>query len=187
MGIGRGEAVAARRRDLWALVWDWAKTLLLCLAVALPLRMYVLESFTIDGSCMRPTLVTGQRVFVWKLSYLWSAPARGDIIVFRYPLDPSRDYVKRVIGLPGETVEIRNGVVYIDGRALDERAYPVTPDRRRYPHLPPRLIPEGHLFVLGDNRPESEDSRVWGLVPLENVKGRAVLLWWPVWQATWLG
>jgi signal peptidase I len=187
MTESRGETATAPASQLWPAVWDWVKTLLLCLVLALTLRVFVLESYTIDGSCMEPTTFTGQRVFVWKLSYLFSEPDRGDIIVFRYPLDPSRDYIKRVIALPGETVALRGGAVYINGEKLDESSYPITVDLRRYPDYAERLVPEGHCFVMGDNRPESEDSRVWGFVPLENVKGRAFLLWWPFWQAAWLG
>ena len=187
MNQSQGEVQAAPVSPLWSVIWDWTKTLILCLVIALSLRVFILESYTIEGSCMEPTTSTGQRVFVWKLSYLISEPKRGDIIVFRYPLDPSRDYIKRVIALSGETVAIRSGVVFINGVRLNESAYPVTPDLRRYPDYAERLVPEGHCFVLGDNRPESEDGRVWGFVPLKNVKGRALLLWWPFWQAAWLG
>ncbi len=182
-----GGTVAREEAGFWAVLWDWVKTVILCAALALPIRFFVLESFTIEGSCMEPTLFTSQRVFVFKLAYALSPPARGDIIVFRYPLDPSRDYIKRVIALPGERVAIRDGNVYINGRLLDESAYPVTPDRSRYPDYQERVVPEGTVFVLGDNRPESEDSRIWGFVPQENIKGRAFLLWWPLWRAKWLG
>ncbi len=170
-----------------AVVWDWTKTLVLCALIAFTLRALVLESYTIDGACMEPTLVTGQRVFVFKLSYRISQPQRGDIIVFRYPLDPSRDYIKRVIALPGETVAIRGGVVYVNGVPLDQSRWPVTFDSFRYPDYPERLVPPDSLFVLGDNRPESEDSRVWGFVPLKNVKGKAFLRYWPLWRPKWLG
>jgi len=185
--LGETGAEAGRRVAFWAAVWDWTKTLLLCALVALPLRFFVLESFTIDGSCMEPLLWTGQRVFVFKLAYAFNGPQRGDIIVFRFPLDPSRDYIKRVIGLPGDRVAIRGGVVYINGVRLDESGWPVTRDRHRYPEYPERVVPAGSYFVLGDNRPESEDSRVWGFVPEGNIRGRAFLLWWPPWQAKWFG
>lgn len=175
------------RAAFWAVFLDWAKTLALCALIALALKAFVLQSYTVDGACMQPTLYTGQRVFIFKLAYLFSQPQRGDIIVFRYPLDPSKDYVKRVIALPGETVAIRGGVVFVNGRRLDEGAWPVTRDRARYPDYPERVVPEGELFVLGDNRPESEDSRVWGFVPLANVRGKAFLLYWPPWRVKWLG
>jgi len=189
LGQSLGEAEAGPRRELsfWAVVWDWTKTFLLCALVALPLRFFVLGSYTIDGSCMEPLFHTGQRVFVCKLSYAFSEPSRGDVIIFRYPLDPSRDYIKRVIALPGERVALRGGIVYINGKRLDESVWPVTRDRHRYPDYPERAVPEGSYFVLGDNRPESEDSRVWGFVPEENIRGRAFLLWWPPWQAKWFG
>lgn len=175
------------RPGFLAVLWDWTKLVVLCTAIALVLRATVIESFNIDGSCMEPTLTTGERVMVFKLCYLFGDPERGDVIVFRYPPDPSRDYIKRVIALPGETVAIRNGVVYINGEVLDQSRWPVTPDTYRYPDYPERLVPEGYYFVLGDNRPMSEDSRVWGFVPRSHVKGRAVLLYWPLWRIKWLG
>ena len=182
-----GEMVTESRPSLWAVVWDWTKTLVICALVALFLRAAVVESYTIDGACMEPTLATGQRVFVFKPLYRFTTPHRGDIIVFRYPLDPSRDYIKRVIALPGETVAITNGVVFINGEPLDQSGWPVTIDEYRYSEYPERQVPDGQLFVLGDNRPQSEDSRVWGFVPLENVKGKAFLRYWPIWRPAWLG
>jgi signal peptidase I len=183
-----GETAPESRPSFWAIVWDWTKTLVLCAVIALTLRAFVMESYTIDGACMEPLLETGQRVFIFKIPRLLDRdPARGDIIVFRYPLDTSRDYIKRVIALPGETVAIRRGQVYINGQELDQSAWPVTVDLHRYPDYPEREVPEGHYFVLGDNRPESEDSRVWGFVPEDNVKGKAFLLYWPIWRLAWLG
>lgn len=182
-----GTAVDRRHSAFWPTVWDWLKTFLLCAVIALPIRFFVIGTYTIDGACMQPILYTGQQVFVFRLSYAVSPPERGDIIVFRYPLDPSRDYIKRVIALPGETVAISDGVVYINGARLDESRWPVTPDQRRLSEYPERLVPDGNYFVMGDNRPDSEDSRFWGFVPEDNIRGQAFLIWWPVWQASWLG
>jgi len=171
----------------WAVVWDWTKTLVLCALIALVLRTVVLESYTIDGSCMEPTLVTGQRVFIFKAAYWFGGPHCGDIIVFRYPLNPQKDYIKRVIALPGETLAVQKGIVYINGKELDQSAWPVTIDTRRYPDYPERVVPAGQYFVLGDNRPESEDGRVWGFVPRKNVKGQAFIRYWPIWRPKWIG
>lgn len=187
MSDAMGTVVERRPSAFWAAAWDWLKTFLLCAAIALPIRFFVVNSYAIDGRCMEPVLYTGQQVLVFELSYSISPPERGDIIVFRYPLDPSRDYIKRVIALPGETVAISDGVVYINGTRLDESQWPVTPDLRRLSDYPERLVPAGSYFVLGDNRPDSEDSRFWGFVPEENIHGQAFLIWWPFWQASWLG
>lgn len=186
MAQGSGETAPTASPSVWAVVWDWTKTLLLSVLIALALRAVVVESKVIDGSCMEPTLTTGQRVFYFKPVYWFHGPDRGDIVVFRYPLNPKKDYIKRVIGLSGETIAIRNGIVYIDGQVLDQSAWPVTIDTRRYPEIPEQIIPAGHYFVMGDNRPESEDSRVWGFLPRENVKGRAFVLYWPIWQLKWI-
>lgn len=195
VGMGGGEPVTQAFGEprsqpaptFWAVVWDWTKTLVLCLVVALLLRQFVAQSYTVDGACMQPTLATGQRVFILKPAYLFSSPQRGDIIVFQYPLDPSKDYIKRVVALPGETVAICGGFVYIDGQRLDESLWPVTRDEVRYGDLAERVVPAEHFFVLGDNRPQSEDSRVWGFVPAENVRGKAFLLYWPPWKLKWIG
>lgn len=187
MGQVPGGRIPSPQPTFWGVVWDWVETIVLCVVIAFAIRAFVLESFTIDGACMEPQLYTGQRVFVFKLPYFFTEPKRGDVIVFRYPLNPQKDYIKRVIGLPGETVSISHGIVYINGRELDQSPWPVTIDTIRYPDIPEETIPPGQYFVLGDNRPESEDSRVWGFVPAENVKGKAFLRYWPVWSLKWLG
>ncbi len=182
-----GETAPISQPGFWAVVWDWTKTLVLCALIAFALRTLLFEPYTVDGSCMEPMLYTGQRVFAFKPTYWFGDPHRGDIIVFRYPLNPAKDYIKRVIGLPGETIAIRNGVVYINGQELDQSRWPVTIDTYRYPDYPERLIPEGQYFVMGDNRPESEDSRFWGFVPRENIKGEAFIRFWPIWKLKWIG
>ena len=151
------------------------QTLLVALVLALVIRGFVIESFLVDGISMEPTLHDGERLLVDKLTYRWHPPERFDIVVFRYPLDPSRDFVKRVIGLPGETVSIREGRVYVDGRPLEE-PYLKEPGVDFYP---PTTVPPGHVFVLGDNRPHSDDSRSGWTVPLRDVIGRAWLVYWP--------
>lgn len=183
----QGGTIPSRRPTFGAVVWDWTKTLVLCALIALTLRTLVLESYTIDGACMEPSLGTGQRVFIFKPSYWFSGPHRGDVIVFRYPVDPTRDYIKRVIALPGETVALRAGIVYINGKELDQSHWPITVDTYRYSDYQERVVPDGQYFVLGDNRPDSEDSRVWGFVPRENVKGEAFIRYWPIWRPKWIG
>lgn len=128
----------------------------------------------VDGFSMNPTLENGEYILVNKLAYKLGEPTRGDIIVFSFPLDPTQDLIKRVIGLPGETVTVQNGQVSVNGTPLDE---PYIADAPFYNGS--WVIEQGQLFVLGDNRNESKDSHEWGLLPIENVIGRAVVIYWP--------
>lgn len=128
----------------------------------------------VEGSSMEPSLHDGDFVVVNRLAYRWGQPERGDIIVFYFPLDPDRRFIKRVIGLPGDTVTIRDGRVYVNGEPLEEP----------YVAAPPRYngtwtVGPGELFVLGDNRNNSSDSQNWGNLPMEAVIGKAVLVYWP--------
>jgi signal peptidase I len=128
----------------------------------------------VDGFSMRPTLQDGEYILVNKLAYKTGEPTRGDIVVFIFPVNPQEDLIKRVIGLPGETVSVHNGVVKVNGVPLTEP----------YIASPPAydgdwVVPENELFVLGDNRNDSRDSHQWGLLPIENVIGKAVLIYWP--------
>ena len=128
----------------------------------------------VEGISMEPSLHEGQFVVVNRMAYRWNEAERGDIIVFRFPLNPSRRFIKRVIGLPGNTVTIRGGDVYIDGQILDEPYLAATP---RYDGL--WVIGPDELFVLGDNRNNSSDSQNWGPLPIEEIIGKAVLVYWP--------
>ncbi len=161
-----------RRRAALELV----ETIAVALVLALLVRAFVLESFLVIGYSMEPTLHNGERLFVNKLVYRIREPQRGDIVVFRYPFNPSRDFIKRVVAVAGETVEIREGRVFVDGRFLME-PYVQSQDFATHPAV---LVPPGHVYVLGDNRRNSEDSRVFGPFPTRYVKGRAFLLYWPL-------
>ncbi len=128
----------------------------------------------VDGFSMRPTLQDGEYILINKLAYTLDEPMRGDIVVFVFPVNPEEDLIKRIIGLPGDTVTIQDGVLSINGAVVNEP----------YINAPPAYngswpVSEGELFVLGDNRNDSRDSHQWGLLPLENVIGRAVLIYWP--------
>ncbi|GAB4432871.1 MAG: signal peptidase I [Anaerolineales bacterium] len=127
----------------------------------------------VDGFSMRPTLQDGEYVLVNRLAYLRHLPQRGDIIVFQSPLN-EQDLIKRVIGLPGENVQIFDGQVRIDGQALSEPYIAAAPVYNGEWN-----VPDNHLFVLGDNRNDSSDSHAWGLLPVENVIGKAILIYWP--------
>lgn len=123
---------------------------------------------------MEPNLHEGQFVIVNRLAYRWDLPERGDIVVFRFPLNPDRRFIKRVIGLPGDTIAIQSGLVFVNDEQLNEPYLAVTP---RYSGS--WTISENELFVLGDNRNNSSDSQNWGALPLENIIGKAFLIYWP--------
>ena len=135
----------------------------------------IIESRVVEGSSMEANLYNGQRLIVVKAAYWFGEPQRGDVVIFTHPLDPERTLVKRVIGLPGEQIEIKNGVVYIDGSPLDEPYVKGTTSS-----LSRMEVPEGYCFVMGDNRQASSDSRSWGAIPEDSIIGRVWLLYWPL-------
>ena len=160
------------------------ETVLWALVLALILRTFVVQAFWIPSGSMIPTLEGGDRVLVAKFWYSFTEPKRGQLFVFKYPVDPKRDFVKRIIGLPGETIEIRNGTVFINDQALREEyvknhdtfsltAGPIFPES-------PVKIPPNMYFAMGDNRPNSQDSRFWGFVPEQNIRGPVFFRYWPL-------
>lgn len=148
------------------------------------IHTFFLESRYVPSPSMVPTIEVQDRFLSNKTAYWFKEPQRFDIIVFRPPeiAGSKDDFVKRIIGLPGETISIQKGVVYINEKPLKE-SY-ITPDRAPIHDFPSYRIPEGHLFVLGDNRNNSQDSRYWGPVPIENIKGKA---WWRFWPINRMG
>ncbi len=150
-------------------------TILLAIVIFLLLQM-TLQSSVVVGSSMEPNFVPGQRLVVNKLAYKFSEPERGDVIILHPPANVQVDYIKRIVALPGDTVEVRGGVVYIYGRPLDEKDYIVEPPGYT---LKPLEVPEGYYFVLGDNRNNSNDSHTGWLLPRENIIGKAWLSIWP--------
>ena len=155
---------------------ETVETLILALVLTLLIRGFIMESFLVQGHSMEPTLHHGERLLVNKVLYRWREPVRGEIVVFRYPRDENTDFIKRVMGLPGETVELRLGRLYIDERPLHE------PYIRQagLSNMDPVTIPEGQVFVLGDNRTNSEDSRVFGPIDVGDIKGKAFIVFWPL-------
>ncbi|APV44737.1 signal peptidase I [Dehalogenimonas formicexedens] len=134
-----------------------------------------LQNSIVDGSSMEPNLMNGDRLLVSKVSYLFSEPKRGDIVIFPSPYGDGREFIKRIIGLPGETVQIVSGQVSIDRTPIDE-PYLVNKDTRSYPAT---VIPDGEYFVLGDNRPVSLDSRQGWTIKRDDINGKAWLVFWP--------
>lgn len=154
-------------------VLDVAETIILAAVLFLGINA-VSARIRVDGFSMEPTLQDGEFVIVNKLAYRFGGLARGDVIVFRPPLDPDQEYIKRVIGLPGDTVRVDNGAVHVNGEIIDE------PYVAAAPHYQAEwTVPSDSVFVLGDNRNNSSDSHSWGPVPLENVIGRALFVYWP--------
>ena len=152
---------------------DLLETILLAIILFLVINA-VSARIRVDGYSMEPTLHTGEFIIVNKLAYQFSEEARGDIIVFHYPRNPSQEYIKRVIGLPGDQVEIRNGDVIVNGETLEEDYINASPA-----YVGSWTVPEGRLFVLGDNRNNSSDSHDWGFLPDEYLIGKAVFIYWP--------
>ncbi len=152
------------------------ETILWALALALVLRTFVVQAFWIPSGSMIPTLEVGDRVLVCKFWYRFSDPARGQIAVFKYPMDPRRDFVKRIIALPGDVVELKDGMVFVNGAVQSE----IYVKNRDLFEMPPVKIPEGSYFCLGDNRPNSQDSRFWGFVPKNYLKGPVFVRYWPL-------
>ncbi|MGI4787603.1 MAG: signal peptidase I [Janthinobacterium lividum] len=155
-------------------VSQWEQVVLGCL-LAVATTMFVMQGFCVSGECMQPHLYTGERVLANKLAYYLSTPKRGQIVIFDYPKDIKQIYVKRVIGLPGETVAIRDGFVSINGKLLPEPYKTFT----AHGDMAPQTIPSGQYFVMGDNRDVSDDSRYWGDLPRYDIIGQAVACYWP--------
>lgn len=167
---------------------DYAETILICVIFVVFTRAFIFQQSKIPSGSMEDTLLIGDYIMVnryvfspaetgWEKSILPVRDIkRGDVIVFKFPDEPETDYIKRVIGLPGETLDIRRGYVYVNGQRLDD---PYVKEAYRLPDTwPPFTVPAGEYWVMGDHRDRSSDSRVWGYVPRDLIKGRALLIWW---------
>jgi len=167
------EAQLQQKQDWKRFGMDILETIVL--AVVLYFGINALSArVRVDGFSMIPTLQNGEYILVNKLAYKIGQPHRGDIIVFRLPGDETQDLIKRVIGLPGDTVKVSDGVVTINGEKLQEPYIAQSPL-----YFGEWTIPSGNLFVLGDNRNDSRDSHQWGMLPLENIIGKSVVIYWP--------
>jgi len=181
----------------------WIAELIVIVIIVLLIRAFVAQAYNIPSGSMKPTLLVGDFILVNKLVYRFSEPQRGDIVVFKYPIDPNIDFIKRIIALPGEEVEVRNNQVFINGKPLplievgrgEENGLrkviyeEVLPEGKKhkvqfYEDFPfskrdfgPVVVPPNHYFVMGDNRDNSEDSRYWGFVPRENIVGKAFVIY----------
>lgn len=181
---------------------EYAEAAAIAIILALFIRTFVVQAFKIPSGSMEPTLLVGDHILVNKFIYgvkipyirknivPISTPQRDDVIVFIYPHDRSKDYIKRVIGLPGDRLEINDQKIYINGTLYEDRYGVYTEHGTDSSHqgvksrYQPIFVPDNHLFVMGDNRDHSSDSRVWGFVPLKSVKGKAFIIYWswPHWK-----
>ena len=162
---------------------DWPVFIIVAVALAFCIRTFLVEPYMVEGSSMYPTLKNHERLIVDKLSYFVTNPKRGEIVVFRFPKDESRDFIKRVIAVGGDTIEMKDGQVFVNGQALKEDyIYKNDPKGKNISSYRKTIVPEGTIFVLGDNRNNSEDSRFAdvGFVPHKLVKGRALVCFWPL-------
>jgi len=157
---------------------SWTRDLAVALGLALVIIIFLYQPVKVEGTSMAPLLSDQERIFINKFVYRFEPIDRGDVVVFWYPLDRSKSFIKRVIGLPGEAVEIRAGHLYVDSKELQEPYVPASYlDGGSYP---PRRIPPDEFFVMGDHRDSSNDSRMFGTVPRDFIYGKAVFAYWPV-------
>lgn len=176
------QQIPSVKSDILAFVWETVKVVVISLAIILPIRYYLVQPFFVKGASMEPNFEDGDYLLVDELSYRFSVPDRGDVIIFRYPLDPSQFFIKRIIGLPEETVKIKDDTVTIynkdkpEGFVLDE-SY-LAPEQKTIDNSTVKLD-DNEYFVLGDNRLQSSDSRRWGAVNKSLITGKAFLRPWP--------
>lgn len=177
-----------------SIIREWVESILVAFLLAMVIRTFVVQAFKIPTGSMRPTLIEGDLILVNKFIYgakvpftqlqlpAIRQPHRGDIVVFIYPEDNKKDFIKRLIGLPGDVVEIKNGTIYINDKPLLESVF----NQRYYYNRgdfatqgQKIIVPVNSFFVLGDNSSSSKDSRYWGFVPRQNILGEAILIYWP--------
>jgi len=171
-------------RKIYAFLLDTVQTLLIVFVVFLVIWQFLFRPFQVNGNSMFPTFFDKQYVLTNIITLKFGPPKRGDVIVFKAPNDPEKDYIKRVIGVPGDSVMIRNGNVYVNGRLLDQSAY-LKPTVKTYggsflKEDTPATVLADSYFVLGDNRSGSSDSREWGFVPFKSIIGESFFVYWPL-------
>jgi signal peptidase I len=167
--------------DKWK---NWGEPFLVAAVLAFAIRTFLLGPYKIPTGSMKPTFLEGDRIFVDKLSYRFNPPQRGDIIVFKYPLDRKKDFVKRLVGMPGDEIQIDHGKLVINGKVIEDAPFAehYYYNRNDWPYAKEGQtikVPEGMYFALGDNSAQSSDSRFWGFVPAKNLVGKAFFIWWP--------
>ena len=182
-------------KDKKRLIKEYAEAIITALLLALIIRAYIIQAFKIPSGSMIPTLLIGDHILVTKFIYgtkipfsdksflVFKQPEKGDIIVFKYPEDPKKDFIKRVVATGGDTLEERNKIIYVNGKEVTEPyAYHgdsfVRPRGDPRDNFGPLIVPENKVFVMGDNRDQSFDSRYWGFVDIKAIKGKALIIYW---------
>jgi len=163
--------------------FSWARDLAFSVLLAVVLIVFIYQPVKVEGTSMMPTLTDQERIFINKFTYRFGLGniERGDTVVFWFPQDPSKSYIKRVIGLPGDRVRVDDGEVYVNGARLNEDYVPEeNRDRVTWSEGREQTVPRGKYFVLGDHRNQSSDSRTWGWVPRDSIYGKAVFVYWPL-------
>ncbi len=186
-------------------VWEYAEAIITAFILAFLIRAYVIQAFKIPSGSMIPTLLVGDHILVNKFIYgttipfsdkrilVFKKPGKGDIIVFKYPEDPSRDFIKRVVAAEGDVIESKGKTIYVNGNKVEEPYTQHTDEGIRPSGIEPRdsfgpfIVPRDKLFVMGDNRDQSYDSRYWGYVDVKAIRGKALILYWS-WDSkkTWV-
>lgn len=183
-------------KDKKSLIREYIEAILIALLLALFIRAYIIQAFKIPSGSMIPTLLIGDHILVNKFIYgtkipfsdklflVFKRPEKGDIIVFKYPEDPKKDFIKRVIATEGDSIDSKDKVIYVSGKKVIE-PYAYHSDRNIRPegndvrdNFGPLVVPPGKIFVMGDNRDQSYDSRYWGFVDIQEVKGEALIIYW---------
>ena len=178
------------------IIWEYAKAIITALILAMLIRTFIIQAFKIPSGSMIPTLLVGDHILVNKFLYgtkipfsgkrvlMFKKPERGDIIVFKYPENPSKDFIKRVVAIEGDVIESKNKMVHVNGNKVNEPYAQHTDSSMRPMGIEPRdnfgpvIVPKNKYFVMGDNRDQSYDSRYWGYVDIKDVKGKALILYW---------
>lgn len=174
--------LAGGRVSFWGAL-SWVRDLAFSVLIAVVMIVFIYQPVKVEGTSMMPTLTDQERIFINKFTYKFGLGdiQHGDTVVFWYPQDPSKSYIKRVIGLPGDTVRIAGGEVFVNGKQLIEEYVPEeNRDYASWRDGREQIVPEGDYFVLGDHRNSSSDSRMWGWVPRGNIYGKAVFVYWPL-------
>jgi signal peptidase I len=157
---------------------SWSRDILFAVAIAIFIVIFVVQPVKVEGTSMQPQLADQDRIFVNRFIYRFAEIDRGDVVVFWYPRDHNKSFIKRIIGIPGDIIEIRRGLVYLNGSLLDEPY--LNPEFRDFRSFGRVIVPEGKYYVLGDHRNSSNDSRNWGFVDQPLIYGKAVFSYWPV-------
>jgi signal peptidase I len=174
------DTASSSGRSALAATIHWARDLMVSVVIAAVIILFIYQPVKVEGTSMMPALVDQERIFISKFVYRFGVGSidRGDMVVFWFPRDPSKSYIKRVIGVPGDVVEVDMGTVLLNGQPLHEEYVPE--EYRDQMSMPATRVPADRFFVLGDHRSSSNDSRSWGMVPRSSIYGKAVFIYWPL-------